>query len=475
MKQDGTRVDYIAAATLLLQLFMSVVDGTIVNIALPVLTREFAVSSSGVIWVVTIYQLAITMLLLSLASLGEKTSYRRLFITGVVIFTLSSAFCGAASSLEMLVAGRAIQGLGSACIMAVNPALIRLVYPLPLLGRGMAFNAMTVATATAIGPTLAGAILTIASWHWLFLINVPLGVISICMAMKSLPPNPPGPDKGKFDKLGAVLNAIVFGLIFYAAGSFSNQDNLELNLALLVLGAIVAVFYIRREMSRPTPIFPLDLFRNVKFTLSIITSICSFTAQSIIMVALPFLFFNALGFSELMLGFLMTPFPIATIIAAPVAAKFVEKRNPAIMAASGMAVYCLGLVLLLGLAPGDKSVADICWRMAICGIGFGMFQTPNNLVMLTSTPLSRSGGAGGMQATARLTGQTLGAVVVGLIFSLVASSFSATRVCFFLALAFAACAGIFSFGNSRKKGLPSNKTGGNQKGLAAPSLKSCRD
>ncbi|GEM_PF-2775453 len=170
------------------------------------------------------------------------------------------------------------------------------------------------------------------------------------------------------------------------------------------------------------------------------------------MVALPFLFFNALGFSEMMLGFLMTPFPIATIIVAPIAAKFVEKRNPALMAASGMAVYCLGLVSLVCLAPGDRSVADICWRMAICGIGFGMFQTPNNLVMITSTPLSRSGGAGGMQATARLTGQTLGAVVAGFIFSLVAASYSATQICFFLALGFAACAGIFSFGNSRRNG-----------------------
>lgn len=279
LNQDGTRVDHTAAATLLLQLFMSVVDGTIVNIALPVLTREFAVSSSDVIWVITIYQLSITMLLLSLASLGEKTSYRRIFITGVVVFTLASAFCGAARSLEMLVAGRAIQGMGSACIMAVNPALVRLVYPRALLGRGMAFNAMTVATATAIGPTLAGAILTIASWHWLFLINVPLGMISIYMAQKSLPPNPSGPKKGKFDKLGAVFNAIVFGLVFYAAGSFSRQDNLAPSLGLLVLGAVAAIFYIRRETSRPMPIFPLDLFHNVKFTLSIVTSICSFTAQ----------------------------------------------------------------------------------------------------------------------------------------------------------------------------------------------------
>lgn len=451
MNGSETRVNCFAAATLLLQLFMSVVDGTIVNIALPVMAREFAVSSSMAIWVVTIYQLVITMLLLSLASLGEKSSYRKIFIAGVVIFTLSSALCGAATGFWLLVAGRAIQGIGSACIMAVNPALVRLVYPLPLIGRGLALNAMTVATATAIGPTLAGGILTVASWHWLFLINVPLGAISLLLAARSLPHNPPQERKEGFDLTGAAANAIVFGLVFYGAESFSRREHLWLGLLLLALGAISAFFYIRRELTRSRPIFPLDLFRNVKFTLSIVTSICSFTAQSMVMLSIPFLFFNVWGFSELMLGVLMTPFPIATVIVAPLAAKFVEKRNPAVMAASGMAVYCLGLVLFLALPQGEKSVLDICWRMAVCGAGFGMFQTPNNLVMITSTPMNRSGGAGGMQATARLSGQTLGAVLTGLFFSLVYASYPATHACFFLALAFAACAGFFSFGNSRKK------------------------
>lgn len=451
MKYAGSGVNLIAAFTILLQLFMSVVDGTIVNIALPVLARDFTISESSAIWVVTSYQLAITMLLLALASLGEKTSYRKIFIVGVVIFTLASALCGAATSFWLLVAGRSIQGIGSACIMAVNPAILRLVYRGPLLGRGIALNAVTVATAAAIGPSLAGGILTVASWHWLFFVNVPIGVLAFALAMKSLPPNPPVGSKGKFDKAGAILNAIVFGLIFYSAGNFSKSGQATLCVFLFSFGCLLAIFYIRREISRSEPIFPLDLFGNIKFALAIITSICSFTAQTMVMVALPFLFFNAWGFSEMMLGVLMTPLPIATIIAAPLVARLAEKFNPGGLAATGMAIYCIGMILLAGMPQGEKSVLDICWRMAVCGMGFGIFQTPNNLVMLTSTPLGRSGSAGGMQATARLTGQTLGAVVVGVVFSIISESYAATRICFYIGLGFAAFAGLFSFGNSRKK------------------------
>ena len=190
---------YIAVIALQIVLVMTVLDVTLVNVALPVLADKFSVSNSATVWIVTIYQLVITMLLLPVSSIGDLHSYKRTFLVGVVIFTLSSALCAAAQGYTMLVIARAIQGIGAACVMGVNIALVRLIYPREILGRGMALNAMCIAIATAAGPTIAGAILSITSWHWLFLINVPLGIAAFCIGWKLLPQNPVVDHKPRFD------------------------------------------------------------------------------------------------------------------------------------------------------------------------------------------------------------------------------------------------------------------------------------
>lgn len=167
---------YSAIIAILIVLVMTVLDVTVVNVAIPVLAREFGISDSLSVWIVTIYELVITMLLLPLSSLGDKYSYRRTFLIGVVVFTLSSALCAASSNFTWILAARALQGIGAACVMSVNIALTRLIYPKEILGRGLALNSMVIASATAAGPTIAGALLSVASWHWLFLINVPFGI-----------------------------------------------------------------------------------------------------------------------------------------------------------------------------------------------------------------------------------------------------------------------------------------------------------
>ncbi len=437
--------NYAAVVAILIVLVMTVLDVTVVNVALPVLASDFGVSDSISVWIVTIYQLLITMLLLPVSSVGDLFSYRRTFLTGVTIFTIASAICAASQNFTMIVAARALQGIGAACVMGVNIALTRLIYPRNVLGRGLALNGMVIAIATAAGPTIAGAILSIASWHWLFLINVPFGIAAFLIGRRLLPQNPVKHTKAKFDYIAAVENMLLFGLMFFTLGNYSRNGGSSTTWIMLAAGAIVGTFYIRRELHKEAPMLPVDLFRIKLYTLSIITSVCSFIAQMMAMIALPFLFLSSYGFSSITTGLLMTPWPLATMIVSPIAARFVERHNAGATAAAGMAVYTIGLLLMITLSSTGISEWNVAWRMIVCGIGYGMFQTPNNIVMVTATPIHRTGGAGGMQSTARLVGQTLGSTLVTIVFSIVAGqTFRSVHACLWTAVVFAVIAGVFS-------------------------------
>lgn len=435
---------YTAISAILIVLIMTVLDVTVVNVALPVLAVEFGISDSYAVWIITVYQLVITMLLLPLSSVGDLYSYRKTFLTGVGIFLCASVLCAISQNFTMIIISRAVQGIGAACVMSVNIALTRLIYPKEMLGRGLALNAMVIAIATAAGPTIAGAILSIASWHWLFLINVPFGLLAFILGYRLLPDNHQEHKRTKYDWVSSIENIVVFGLIFYSLGSFARKGDVVINACLLLSGIIIGIIYVRRQLKQTNPMLPVDLLGIRLYSLSIITSVCSFIAQNVAMIALPFLFLNSLGFSEITTGLLMTPWPLATMIVSPMAARFVERHNPGTTAAAGMAVYASGILLLLFLPESGASIWNITWRMAICGVGFGMFQTPNNIVMIMATPPKRTGGAGGMQSTARLMGQTLGATLVTVVFALTPDILHSVDVCLWIAVAVGLTAGLFS-------------------------------
>lgn len=467
MDKAGVKITihkYIAVVSILLVLTMTVLDGTLVNVALPILAGEFHVSDSSAVWIVTIYQLVITTLLLPLSSIGDIYSYKRNYLIGIIVFTLGSLFCAVSGNFTMIIIARAIQGIGAAFVMGVNVALLRLIYPPQLLGRGLAINAMVVSIATAAGPTLAGAILSVAKWNWLFIINIPIGIIAFLMGFKFLPHNTPKSSRTKPDWLGGFENIVVFGLIFFSLGNFSLKGELGENIIMLVCGIVIGYFYIHHLKHKEKPIFPIDLLRIKVYSLSILTSTCSFMAQNIAMIAIPFLFLNGYGFSEITTGLLMTPWPLATMIVSPIAARLVENHNAGIIAAIGMLIYATGVVMLM-IVPETSGVSEwnIAWRMALCGIGFGFFQTPNNIVMIKSTPIERSGAAGGMQSTARLSGQTLGATAVTIVFAFASKPTDAgslsngapgVHIALIVAICFAIIAGMFSI--SRIKSLPKN-------------------
>jgi DHA2 family multidrug resistance protein-like MFS transporter len=411
---DGLPVPrrYWSIAAIVLALSMSVLDSTIANVALPSIGRDFNATNAASIWVINAYQVAILVSLLPLASLGEIVGYRRISQAGLVVFTLASLACAFSTSLVTMSVARVIQGLGAAGIMSVNAALVRFTYPQAMLGRAIGINAVVIAISAAIGPTLASAILAIGHWRWLFAINVPLGVIALSIASFALPETERQPRR--LNLAGALLYFGTFGLLMIGLQSFAHHEALPLALTQIAGACVLGVALVRHEIGRAAPLLPFDLLRIRLFSLSIATSVCSFTAQMAALVALPFEI-QRLGRSAVETGLLITPWPVAVGLAAPLAGWLSDRYPAGILGGVGLVMMSAGLAAL-AFFPVDGGTVDFVWRVALCGLGFGFFQSPNNRALVGSAPRARSGAAGGMLGTARLLGQTLGAAGVALLF-----------------------------------------------------------
>jgi DHA2 family multidrug resistance protein-like MFS transporter len=406
---------YWAILTIGLGLTLAVMDGAIANVALPTIGRDLGITPAASIWVVNAYQLAVTISLLPLSSIGDIFGYRRVYFWGLVVFTVSSLACSQSDTLVTLTLARIIQGFGAAGIMSVNGALIRMIYPRAWMGRGVGINATIGSVSSAVGPSVASAILSVAHWPWLFAVNVPIGVFAIIVAVKALP-------KGqrvdrRFDVLSAGLSALTFGLLISGIDGLGHGAQRSSVLIELVAAAAMGFMLVTRQMSQPSPLLPVDLMRIPLFALSVSTSVCAFAAQGMAYVSLPFLFENTLGHSQVETGLLLTPWPLTVAVIATLTGRLSDRYPAGVLSSIGLAVLALGL-MLVAFMPPDPSIPNIIWRTAVCGLGFGFFNTPNNRAILMSAPLSRSGGASGMQATSRLLGQTMGAAFVALVFGL---------------------------------------------------------
>lgn len=430
---------YWAIVAISLALVMAVLDSAIANVALPTISADLNASPAASIWVINAYQIAIVIALLPLASLGEIVGYRRVYQVGLVVFTLASVACFMANSILTLSLARVLQGLGAAGIMSVNGALVRYTWPTRMLGRAIGINAVIISLAAAAGPTVASAILSVGHWRWLFGLNLPIGLAAIAIAAFALPLNPL--QKRPLNWLGALLTALSFGLVISGLQAVAHGEAPLWAILILTSGLTAGVLLVVHERGRTSPIIPLELFAKPMFTLSVATSIISFTAQMMAFVSLPFFFQGALGMSAVETGLLMTPWPLATMVTAPTAGGLSDRYSAGILGAVGLGVFAIGLMALSLLQPGASDL-DIIWRVALCGAGFGFFQSPNNRAMMSEAPLARSGAAGGMLGTARNVGQSMGAVVVA--FLLGAAPQGGVRNGFILATVFALFGAVLS-------------------------------
>lgn len=406
---------YYAVVSIFCGIFLAVIDGNICNIALPTIAQELGVSSADSIWVVNSFQLVIMMTLLIFSSLGELFSYKRVYVSGVVLFTVGSMFCSLSHTLSLLITSRAFQGIGASMMMSVNTTLVKIIYPKKYLGKGVGLNAMVVALAAVAGPTLAAGILSFASWPWLFAINIPVGIVTFFVAYRHLPDNPTHVEGRHFNVKDALLNAAVFGLLIGCIEMYSHGAGVTVVLFGVALLLVLGYIYVRTQLGRKYPMLPFDLLRIPVFTMSVVTSIMSFTAQMMALVAMPFLLLHTFGMNAVETGLLMTSWPLVIMFVAPLAGSLIGKVHPGALGCFGLLLMSCGC-FLLSFIPEDASHFDIVWRLMMCGAGFGFFQSPNNHMLLSSAPNHRAGSAGGMLATARLVGQSTGAALVALLF-----------------------------------------------------------
>ncbi|MCX7381280.1 MAG: MFS transporter [Alphaproteobacteria bacterium] len=431
-----------AMATMALAICVSVLGSSVANVALPTIARDLAVTPAASVWVVNAFQIAVMVALIPCSSLGDIYGYRRVYGIGLAVFTAASLACSLVDSLPMMIAARIVQGLGGAGLMSVNTALIRFIFPRSMLGRGMGFNTLVVATSSALGPTVAAAVLSVASWHWLFAINVPIGLAALAM-LRDLPVTPRAGHT--FDIPSAILNAATFGLLIATLDSIGYGGGFWLPIAEIVALAVVGTLFVRRMLRLPAPMLPVDLFRRPVFALSVATSISSFIAQSGAYVALPFLLQSVGGMSDAGTGLLMTPWPATIAIIAPFAGRLSDRFSAGLMGGIGLAIMTCGM-LAVGLLPEHPAWWDVAWRMSMAGAGFALFQAPNNRLLISSVPRERSGAGSGMLSTSRLLGQSMGAAMVAICFSLTEGSGVAhgAVVAVFTGAAFAAIATVLS-------------------------------
>lgn len=419
---------------------MASLDTAIANTALPAIASELNTTPAASVWIVNVYQLAMVATLLPFSSLGEIVGYRRVFLSGMLLFTLASLACAMAWSLPSLVVARLFQGVGASAMMSVNTALLRVLYPKHLQGRAFGTNSLVVAVAFAIGPTAASLILATASWPWLFAINVPLGLIGWFVASRMLPAT--RLSGHKMDARTALYNVGAFGLLILLFGDAAHHAAGSTLLPELVAVIIFFVLLLRRQRGHQAPMLPIDLFRRPLFFLSSMTAICTFAAQGLAFVSLPFYFEVTLGRSPIETGFLMTPWAVLVAVMAPIAGRLSDRYSSGLLGGIGLAALATGLLTLVWI-PASPGVFDIAWRMALCGIGFGFFQAPNLKAIMGSAPPERSGGASGVVATSRLVGQATGAALVAYCFTI--SATRGTTYALLLAAGFAALACIASF------------------------------
>lgn len=429
-----------AVAAIFTALAMASLDTAIANIALPAISADLHVSPAEAVWVVNVYQIALVATLLPLGALGEIVGHQRIYIGGLILFTLASLGCALAWSLPTLLIARILQGLGASGVMSVNAAMIRFVYPSRMAGRGFGHNALVVGLSFTFGPTIASVILSLGSWPWLFAVNLPFGVVALLIGLRMLPQMPRAAHR--FDFLGAALAAGCLGLFITGIGSAAHGVP-PLTVMIELAAAIVLGFFLHhRHADHPAPMLPIDLFRRAVFALSAATSVCSFTAQGLAFVSLPFYFEDVLHRSQVETGFFMTPWPLVVAIMAPIGGRLSDRYSVGILGGIGLALLGIGMTLL-ALLPEGPSVANIVWRMMICGVGFGFFQTPNLKAIMASAPPHRSGSASGIIATARLTGQTTGAALAALCFTL--AGHQGATLALALGAGFAALGCVMSF------------------------------
>ncbi|MBY0337746.1 MAG: MFS transporter [Acetobacteraceae bacterium] len=400
-----------AAACIAAGISVTVLDAAMVNVALPSAARDLGLTPSEAVWVVNAYQITVVGSLLPLAALGEIAGFRRVWLWGLALFIAGAFLCALAPSFEALLLLRVAQGLGGAAVMGLTGALVRHSYPMSQLGRGIAANALTVAACSAAGPSLGAAVLSVASWQWVFLAHLPIGLAALVAGGRLLPDPPPRPRP--FDWAAAALTMGGFGCVFLGLDLLLHRPVLGGPILLAGLGLVALL--VMKEMANAVPLLPLDLLRITKVRVAVGASVAMFAAHMVMLISLPFHLSGA-GYSAAEIGLILTAYPVALGLLAPAAGRFADRVESAWPPILGAVLMALANLMLAAL-PAGGPLWPILGALILAGVGFGAFQAPNNRTMLAAAPRARAGSAGGMQSTARVLGQSIGATAAAFAFA----------------------------------------------------------
>lgn len=396
-------------------IFLSTIDGSIVNVALPTLQEVFHASFATVQWVVVSYLLVVTSLMLGVARLADMIGKRRIYLTGMVLFTLGSLLCGIAPSIGFLIGFRAFQGLGAVMLQALGMAIVTEAFPPAERGRALGITGTIVSVGISIGPTIGGVLIGAAGWRWIFLVNLPVGIVGFWLARRYIPDwRPPGGQR--FDGLGAALLFVALislatGLTFGPTRGWHSPE-----IAALLIAALAGfLIFVGLEMRLREPMVDLSLFRDSLFSISLLTGFLVFLVFGGLFI-MPFYLERVKGYDPQQVGLFLVVVPVAVGVTAPFAGALSDRYGSRGISLLGLLIVA-GACLSVASLDEDTSAAGYIVRLLPLGLGQGLFQSPNNSAIMGAAPRERLGIASGLLSLSRTMGQVTGLPLMGALFA----------------------------------------------------------
>jgi EmrB/QacA subfamily drug resistance transporter len=403
--------------------FISTLDSSMVNIALPAIMDEFQIPLRTTKWVAMVYLLTITATLLFWGNLSDRFDRRRIYSLGMLLFAGGSLACSLAPHFHWLIAARFGQALGASMLMAIGPAIIKEIFPAGQLGRGLGLIGIAVSLGLMTGPAVGGVLLETFSWRAIFLLSVPVGLLFAVLARLKLPSSRVA-GKRRFDGLGAFFWALSLVQISLALSwAAAPGASLLLVMAWLGGGFLFLALLIKIELLRPQPLLPLQLFRRRSFSIGMVSAVLSFVLLFAVLILMPFYLDRILGLSGTGIGLVMMAIPVAVLIVAPMAGRLADRIGARLLTTAGLLLSTAGVLLLARLTP-EQQAWEVAIRLALLGSGQAMFLSPNSASVLGGVEKNYVGTAAALLATARNLGMLLGIAQASLLFSLLFSAYT---------------------------------------------------
>lgn len=397
--------------------FMSAIATSVVNIVLPVVSRDFGTNVATIEWVVTVYLLVVSGLLLSFGRLGDLQGHKSVYILGFIIFTLGAFLCGLAPDPLTLIGFRAIQALGGAMVFSNSVAILTKNFPASQRGQALGLQSMLTYAGLTVAPSLGGWLTDQFGWRSVFYLNAPIGLIAIFFSLGYIPQDAPREKKESFDLVGA--GTFMIGLMVLLLGlnqGYAWGWTSPLILGLLVAAVIILGMFLLVEQRAISPMLDLSLFKQRLFSAAVASAIFNYICVYTVLFLMPFYLIQGRGFGPEQAGLILTAQPLVMAIAAPLSGTLSDRIGSRALGTLGMIIFALGLWLLSRLGSASSG-SEIAIGLAVVGLGTGMFSSPNSSALMGSAPLQRQGIAAGILAAARNFGMVLGVGLAGAIFS----------------------------------------------------------